>query len=49
VLSRLIRPGGTITVIKGDHGSAYFYPDSPEAQAAIQCQITLQGQPAGTH
>ena len=47
VLSRLIRPGGTITVIEGDHGSAYFYPDSPAAQVAIQCQITLQGQAGG--
>jgi ubiquinone/menaquinone biosynthesis C-methylase UbiE len=41
-LKLLLRPGGTITVIEGDHGSAYFYPDSPAAHAAIQCQIKLQ-------
>jgi SAM-dependent methyltransferase len=42
LLDRLIRPGGTITVIEGDHGSAYFHPDSPAAHAAIQCQVELQ-------
>ncbi len=33
-LKRLLRPGGTITVIEGDHGSSYFYPDSPAARCA---------------
>jgi SAM-dependent methyltransferase len=42
ILGRLLRPGGTITVIEGDHGSAYFHPDSRAARAAIQCQIELQ-------
>jgi SAM-dependent methyltransferase len=42
VLRGLLRPGGTITLIEGDHGSAYFHPDSPEAREAIQCQIRLQ-------
>jgi len=37
-----IRPGGTITVIEGDHGSAYFYPDSIAAQRAISAQVELQ-------
>src|SRR5664279_3724148 len=37
----LLRPGGTITVIEGDHGSAYFHPDSAAARAAIQCQVHL--------
>jgi SAM-dependent methyltransferase len=41
-LKRLLKPGGTITVIEGDHGSAYFHPDSPAAHAAIQCQVELQ-------
>src|SRR5512137_1394396 len=27
VLGRPLKRGGTITVIEGDHGSAYFYPD----------------------
>jgi SAM-dependent methyltransferase len=41
-LKRLLRPGGTMTLIEGDHGSAYFHPDSGAAQRAIQCQIELQ-------
>src|SRR5471030_3044917 len=46
-LKRLLKPGGTITVIEGDHGSTYFHPDSLAARAAIQCQITLQQQAGG--
>jgi len=42
ILKRLLRPGGTITVIEGDHGSTYFYPDSSAAHAAIQCQVKIQ-------
>jgi ubiquinone/menaquinone biosynthesis C-methylase UbiE len=42
ILKGLLRPGGTITVIEGDHGSTYFYPDSAAAHAAIQCLVTLQ-------
>lgn len=42
MLKRLLRPGGTMTVIEGDHGSAYFHPASEAAQNAIQCQIELQ-------
>jgi SAM-dependent methyltransferase len=41
-LMQVLRPGGTITVIEGDHGSAYFHPDSAAARAAIQCQVELQ-------
>jgi SAM-dependent methyltransferase len=47
IFNRLVRPGGTITVIEGDHGSAYFHPDSPAAHAAIQCQIELQREAGG--
>jgi len=42
ILSRLLRPAGTMTVIEGDHGSAYFHPDSGAARKAIQCQVELQ-------
>lgn len=41
-LRRLIRPGGTITVIEGDHGSAYFHPDSDAAREAVRAQVELQ-------
>ncbi|GAC1400734.1 MAG: class I SAM-dependent methyltransferase [Chloroflexota bacterium] len=47
ILHRVLSPGGTITVIEGDHGSTYFYPESAAAQAAIQCQITLQRNAGG--
>jgi trans-aconitate methyltransferase len=46
-LKRLLKPGGTVTVIEGDHGSTYFHPDSLAARAAIQCQVTLQQQAGG--
>jgi SAM-dependent methyltransferase len=42
ILRRLLKPGGTITVIEGDHGSAYFHPDSSAARRAITCQVELQ-------
>ena len=42
ILKRLLRPGGTMTVIEGDHGSTYFHPDSSAAHRAIQCQVELQ-------
>lgn len=42
ILSGLLRPGGTITVIEGDHGSTYFSPDSAAAHAAIDCLVHLQ-------
>ena len=47
ILKRLIKAGGTITVIEGDHGSAYFYPDSEAAHKAIQCQVELQRRAGG--
>ncbi|MCE5213080.1 MAG: class I SAM-dependent methyltransferase, partial [Deltaproteobacteria bacterium] len=41
-LKKYLKPDGTITVIEGDHGSAYFYPDSEAAHKAIRCQVELQ-------
>jgi SAM-dependent methyltransferase len=41
-LKGLLRPGGTITVIEGDHGSAYFHPESTAADDAIDCLVRLQ-------
>ena len=46
-LSRVLSPGGTITAIEGDHGSAYFSPDSEAARKAIGCLIALQRQKGG--
>ncbi|HNX35435.1 MAG TPA: methyltransferase domain-containing protein [Kiritimatiellia bacterium] len=46
-LKKHLKPGGTITVIEGDHGSAYFHPDSAAARHAIQCQVELQRRAGG--
>lgn len=46
-LRRLLRPGGTLTVIEGDHGSAFFHPDSDHARTAIGCQVRLQSATGG--
>jgi ubiquinone/menaquinone biosynthesis C-methylase UbiE len=46
-LRRVLKPGGTITVIEGDHGSAYFYPDSEYARSAIRCLVELQARANG--
>jgi SAM-dependent methyltransferase len=46
-LTRVLKPGGTLTVIEGDHGSAYFHPDSEYARRTVQCLIELQRQAGG--
>jgi ubiquinone/menaquinone biosynthesis C-methylase UbiE len=46
-LKKYLKQGGTITVIEGDHGSAYFYPESEAAYKAIQCQVELQRRAGG--
>lgn len=46
-LLRVVKPGGSITVIEGDHGSAYFHPDSDRARRAIRCLVELQQRAGG--
>lgn len=46
-LKTVLKPGGTMTVIEGDHGSTYFHPDSQAAHRAIQCQVALQKRAGG--
>ena len=41
-LRRVLKRGGTITVIEGDHGSTFFHPESPNARKAIQCLVNIQ-------
>ena len=48
LLKDFLRPGGTITVFEGDHGSPFFHPDSAIAYRAISCQVELQRR-AGTN
>ena len=46
-LKRVLKKGGEIIIIEGDHGSTYFYPDSKEAQLAISSQIEIQRRKGG--
>ncbi|HYA01419.1 MAG TPA: methyltransferase domain-containing protein [Candidatus Binatia bacterium] len=46
-LRRVLRESGSITAIEGDHGSAYFHPDSEEAREAIRCLVELQARAGG--
>lgn len=41
-LLRVLKPGGTMTVIEGDHGSCTFWPETPEALRAWRCLIEVQ-------
>jgi ubiquinone/menaquinone biosynthesis C-methylase UbiE len=46
-LRPLLKDGGTITVIEGDHGSAYFHPYNADAHRAIDCLVELQRRSGG--
>jgi len=46
-LKRVLKKGGTMIAIEGDHGSTFFYPDSKYAHSAIDCQIQLQRKSGG--
>ncbi len=46
-LRSVLRPGGTMTVIEGDHGPTVFHPDSAAAREAIACQVELQRRGGG--
>lgn len=46
-LRRVLRPGGTLTVIEGDARSACFFPDDPAAHAVIDCLVEVQQEAGG--
>jgi ubiquinone/menaquinone biosynthesis C-methylase UbiE len=46
-LRRVLRPGGTITVIEGDNGSWYCHPQTPDASRTVQCLIEIQARLGG--
>lgn len=46
-LKRVLKKGGSITVVEGDHGSTYFYPDSEAARKAVEAQVVLQRKNGG--
>lgn len=47
IVRSLLRPGGTVTVIEGDHGSTYFYPMNELSQRTIDCLVALQRESGG--
>ena len=46
-LAAVLKPGGTMTVIEGDHGSTYFHPENEASRRAIACQVELQRRAGG--
>lgn len=46
-LKHVLKPGGTMTVIEGDHGSTFFYPESDLASEAVRCLVELQAKAGG--
>ena len=46
-LGRLLRPGGTLTVIEGDHGSVLIHPESAAVHDAVEGLVKLQGRAGG--
>jgi SAM-dependent methyltransferase len=43
----MLREGGSLTVIEGDHGSALFHPESPAARKTIQFLVDIQAELGG--
>lgn len=46
-LRRVLKTGGTITVIEGDHGSCFFHPETKEAVKAWDSLIDVQARLGG--
>ena len=46
-LMQVLKPGGSLTAIEGDHGSTYFYPDNEYSRRVIRCLVDLQAQAGG--
>lgn len=46
-LLRVLKPGGSLTAIEGDHGSWYCYPESAAARQTVQCLIDVQARNGG--
>lgn len=46
-LKRVLRSGGTITVVEGDHGSWYCHPRTAEASLTVQCLVDVQARMGG--
>jgi SAM-dependent methyltransferase len=46
-LMRVVKKGGSVITIEGDHGSTFFHPDSKYARRTIDCLVRLQRRGGG--
>ena len=46
-LKSVLKPGGSITVIEGDHGSYFCFPESSEAFLDVKCLVDVQSRLGG--
>ena len=46
-LKRVIKPGGSITLIEGDHGSFYCFPETKYSIKVVNCLIDIQATMGG--
>jgi ubiquinone/menaquinone biosynthesis C-methylase UbiE len=46
-LRTVLKAGGTVTAIEGDHGSWYCHPQTPEASRTVACLIEIQARLGG--
>ena len=46
-LKRVLKKGGSLMLIEGDHGSTFLHPDSSEALQAVDYLVTLQMRKGG--
>ena len=46
-LGKVLKRGGTLTVIEGDHGSFMSFPETAETRRAVQCLVELQAEAGG--
>ena len=46
-LRRVLKKGGEITVVEGDHGSFYCHPETPAARRTVDCLVEVQAQLGG--
>jgi SAM-dependent methyltransferase len=46
-LRRVLKKGGDITVVEGDHGSFYCHPETPAARRTVDCLVEVQAQLGG--
>ncbi|MCP4690331.1 MAG: methyltransferase domain-containing protein [Desulfobacterales bacterium] len=46
-LKKVLKKGGSITVIEGDHGSFYCHPETEEARRTVACMVESQARMGG--